>query len=171
MFTEGNWQTSLLMLRVCRVLLLLAATHVLLQVPADLPQLLHLLHDSWFDHSLTIHARWLFGKFMRLAATAEISFWNWSEETTTKVTFLDSLSFEPPHDKTNKMTVCPAKTQISQQNCSVFSVYSAGRKELTVSSCGQHGLWSDWVDGQSDPSLQWLIGLNQVHFSGWLHSL
>ena len=21
--------------------------------------------------------------------------------------------FEPPHDKTNKMTVCPAKTQIS----------------------------------------------------------
>ena len=30
-----------------------------------------------------------------------------------KITFYSLLLFEPPLDKTNKMTVCPAKTQIS----------------------------------------------------------
>ena len=32
--------------------------------------------------------------------------------------------FEPPHDKTNKMTVCPVKTQISQGICPVWLVFA-----------------------------------------------
>ena len=34
--------------------------------------------------------------------------------------------FELPHVKTNKMTVHPAKTQISLDNCLVFAVRSVG---------------------------------------------
>ena len=45
---------------------------------------------------------------------------------------------ESPHDKTNKMTVRPAKTQ-----------------NTPCSSCGQWSLWSDWVDAQVDLSLRW----------------
>ena len=38
----------------------------------------------------------------------------WIKNTVHGVNFqLKEMEFEPPHDKTNKVTVCPAKTQIS----------------------------------------------------------
>ena len=39
--------------------------------------------------------------------------------------FKKVITDEPPHDKTNKMTVCPAKTQISLGICPVRSVFAA----------------------------------------------
>ena len=55
--------------------------------------------------------------------------------------FYNCLWNEPPHDKTNKMIVRPAKTQKAW----VFSYpFSAQRR-----------LWSDWVDAQADLSLRW----------------
>ena len=65
-------------------------------------------------------------------------------------------TFEPPHDKTNKMTVYPAKTQISlgiRPVWSVFAVRSMDSLGLNVSSCGED--WSDWADAQADQSLLW----------------
>ena len=47
---------------------------------------------------------------------------------------------EPQHDKTNKMSERPAKTQIRPK----------------LSSCVQRRLWSDWVDAQADLSLRWV---------------
>ena len=64
--------------------------------------------------------------------------------------------YEPPHDKTNKMTVPPAKTQISlgirpvwseSSLCVQWVAISQGPK---LSSCGQRRLWSDWADAQAD---------------------
>ena len=51
-------------------------------------------------------------------------------------------AYEPPHDKTNKMTVRPAKTRISLGIC--------------LSSCGQQRFWLDWADAQADLSLCWV---------------
>ena len=52
---------------------------------------------------------------------------------------------EQPRNKTNKMTVCPAKTQISL--CIRLCCVSMGS--------WQHRLWSDWADAQADLSLRW----------------
>ena len=57
--------------------------------------------------------------------------------------------FEPPHDKTNKMTVCPAKTQPGDSD-------QTGRMQR---------LWSDWVDAQGDLSLRWA----QMSFCWFCH--
>ena len=64
-------------------------------------------------------------------------------------------SFEPPHDKTNKMSLRPAKTQISlgiRPVWSVFAVCSMGSSAPKLSSCGQRRLGSS---AQADPSLRW----------------
>ena len=69
------------------------------------------------------------------------------------------LQIEPPHDKTNKMTVRPAKTQISLGICPVwpiFAVHAMGSQGPKLSSCGQRRLWSDWADAQADLSLRWV---------------
>ena len=58
------------------------------------------------------------------------------------------IGFEPPRDKTNKVNVRPAKTQISlgiQPIWSVFAVRSMGSQGPKLSSCEQRRLWSDWA--------------------------
>ena len=81
---------------------------------------------------------------------------------------------KPTHDKTNKTTVRPAKTQISLGICpvwsesslsdqpghlpSLISVFAVCIKKAWVLSypfSGQRRLWSDWADAQSDLSLRW----------------
>ena len=65
---------------------------------------------------------------------------------------------EPWHDKTNKMSVRPAKTQISLGIRPVWSVFAVRMKKAWVLSypvSAQRRLWSDWADAQADPSLQW----------------
>ena len=47
-------------------------------------------------------------KYMVYRHPHSTSHWSWS-------------TFEPPHDKTNKMTVCPVETQISLGVCPVWS--------------------------------------------------
>ena len=56
---------------------------------------------------------------------------------------------EPPHDKTNELTVRPVW---SDQIWS--AVRSVGSSGPTVSSCGQRRLCSDWADAQADLSLR-----------------
>ena len=65
--------------------------------------------------------------------------------------------YEPPHDKTNKMTMRPAKTQISLGIRPVWSVFAVRMKKAWVLSyqlSAQWRLWSDWADAQADLSLR-----------------
>ena len=65
---------------------------------------------------------------------------------------------ELPHDKTNKMTVRPAKTQICLGIHPVWSVFAVRMKKAWVLSyplSARRRLWSDWADAQADLSLHW----------------
>ena len=70
---------------------------------------------------------------------------------------------EPRHDKTNKMSVRPAKTQISLGIRPVWSVFAVRSIGLKLSSSGQRRLYSDW-DAQADLSLPWA----HTHFVGFV---
>ena len=75
---------------------------------------------------------------------------------------------EPQHDKTNKMTVRPAKTQSSLP--SLISLHCAlnGYLGAQVSSCGQRKLWSEWADAQGDLSLRWAHTHSVGFVMSWL---
>ena len=77
--------------------------------------------------------------------------------------FFKAWIYEPPHNKTNKMSVCPVKTQISLGIRPVWSVFAVclmgSYKGPKLSSCGQRRLWSDWADAQADLSLRWVHSL------------
>ena len=71
---------------------------------------------------------------------------------------LQDNRYEPPHDKPNKMTVHPEKTQISLGIRPVWSVFSVRMKVALVLSyreSAQRRLWSDWAGTQADLSLRW----------------
>ena len=103
----------------------------------------------------------------------------WSEEsslsswrklgslTTHKVHSEGSDLTGPQHDKTNKVTVHPAKTQISLGIRPVWSEssLSAWRK---LGSSATHWVhpedWSDWADVQADLSLRWA----HSHYVGFI---
>ena len=63
--------------------------------------------------------------------------------------------YEPPHDKTNKMTVCPAKTQIRPgwSKSSLCAHWVA--KDPSFLHVDSED-WSDWADAQADLSLHWV---------------
>ena len=66
--------------------------------------------------------------------------------------------YEPQHDKTNKMSVVPAKTQISLGFRPVWSVFAVRMKKpwvLSYPMSAQRRLWSDWADAQADLSVRW----------------
>ena len=69
--------------------------------------------------------------------------------------------YEPRHDKTNKVTMRPAKAQISLGIHPVWSVFAVRMKKPCVLSyplSAQRRLWSDWADwadAQADLSLRW----------------
>ena len=68
--------------------------------------------------------------------------------------FIRFLSFEPTHHKSNKMTVRPAKTQISPVWSE--SSLSAWRKLGSLATHWAHSEdWSDWADARTDLSLRW----------------
>ena len=66
--------------------------------------------------------------------------------------------FEPPHNKTNKMT---APSEDSDQPwhphslIRVFAVRSMDSEGPKLSSSGQRRFLSDWADAQADLSLRW----------------
>ena len=65
---------------------------------------------------------------------------------------------ELPHNKTNKMTYAPSKTQISLGICPVWSVSSLSEWRNSGSLATHWGHckdWSDWADAQADLSLHW----------------
>ena len=81
--------------------------------------------------------------------------------------FSDFSWCEPSRDKTNKLTVCRAKTQISLGIRPVWSVFAVHLKKHWVLSyplSAQQRLWSDWVDAQADLSLRWA----HSHFVGFV---
>ena len=71
------------------------------------------------------------------------------------------LSYEPRHDKNNKRSVPPAKTQISLGICPVWpeSSLSAWRKIGSLATHWAHredtAHSEDWADAQADLSLRW----------------
>ena len=71
-------------------------------------------------------------------------------------------TYEPPHDKTNKMTVCPAclpKTQIGLSICPVWSESSLCAQWIAKDPSFLHADsedWSDWRDARADLSLRWV---------------
>ena len=80
-------------------------------------------------------------------------------DPTSKHWFLKHFKIKPPYDKTNKMTVRPAKTQISLGIRPVWSESSLCAQWVAqkpkLSSCGQRRLRSDWADAQAYLSLRW----------------
>ena len=82
---------------------------------------------------------------------------------------LPQLSFEPWHDKTNKMSVRPAKSLISLGICPIWSVFAVRMKKAWVLSyllSAQRRLWLDWADAQADLRLRWA----HSHFVGFVMS-
>ena len=66
--------------------------------------------------------------------------------------------YEPPHDKTNKMTVRPVKTQISLDIRPVWSESSLCAQWVAKDPSFLHvdsGDWSNYADAQADLSLCW----------------
>ena len=83
---------------------------------------------------------------------------NWSQ--TPKTGFVMTwLIYEPPHDKTIKMTC--ARSEDSDQPghprslIRVFAVGSKASQGPKLSLRGQQKLWPDWADAQNDLSLRW----------------
>ena len=72
---------------------------------------------------------------------------------------IEPWSAEPRHDKTNKMAVRPAKTQISLDIRLVWSESSLSARRrlgsLVTQLSAQRRLCSDWADAQVDLSLRW----------------
>ena len=65
---------------------------------------------------------------------------------------------EPPHDKTNKMTCAPAKTQISLGIHPVWSESLLCAQLVAKDTSFVHADredWSDWADAKSDLSIGW----------------
>ena len=55
---------------------------------------------------------------------------------------METKAFELPHDKTNKMTVCQAKTQISLGNRPVWSESSLCTQWVAKDPSFLHGIWT-----------------------------
>ena len=67
-----------------------------------------------------------------------------------------NITFEPPHDKTNKMACTPSED--SGHPSSLIKVFVVPMKKAWVLSylmSTQWRLWSDWADAQADSSLRW----------------
>ena len=76
---------------------------------------------------------------------------------------------EPRHDKTNKVTVRPAKTDQPGHSPSLIRVFAVRMKKAWVLSyplSAQQRLWSDWADAQADLNLRWA----HSHFVGFVMS-
>ena len=66
---------------------------------------------------------------------------------------LQVVSLKPQHDKTNKVTVCPARTQISLGICPVWSESSLCAQWVAKDLSFRHADsedWSDWADAQAE---------------------
>ena len=74
-----------------------------------------------------------------------------------------SVTFAPPHDKTNKM-VCASREDSDQPGHppSLIKVFAVRMKKpwvLSYPMSAHRILWSDWIDAQADLSLRWAHSL------------
>ena len=104
-----------------------------------------------------------------LAANSTTGNWwhQWQNNRKNIAVILDRT--EPRHDKTNKMSVRPAKTQTSLGIRPVWSESSMCVHCVAKYSSFLHADsedWSDWSDAQADPSLRWA----HTHFVGFVMS-
>ena len=79
----------------------------------------------------------------------------------------NAKQYEPPHDKTNKMTMRPAKIQISLGIRPVWSETSLCAQRVAKDPSFLHADsedWSDREDAQADVSLPWA----HSHFVGFV---
>ena len=79
-----------------------------------------------------------------------------------------ATTFEPPHDKTNKMACAPSEDSDHPGHPpSLIRVFVVHMKKFWVLSyplSAQRRLWSDWADGQADLCLRWA----HIHFVGFV---
>ena len=77
-----------------------------------------------------------------------------------------TTAYEPPHDKTNKMTCAPSEHSDQPGHLpSLIRVFAVRMKKACVLSyplSAQRRLRSDWADAQADMSLRWA----HSHFVG-----
>ena len=76
-------------------------------------------------------------------------------------------SYEPPHDKTNKVACAPSEYSDQPGHPpSLISVFAVRMKKAWILSyplSAQRRLWSDWADAQADLSLR-LVHIHCVSF-------
>ena len=84
----------------------------------------------------------------------------------TKLRLNHEQTNEQRHDKTNKVTVRPANTQINLGICRVFAVRMKKAWVLSYPLSAQRRHWSDWADAEADLSLR---GVHS-HFVGFVMS-
>ena len=105
--------------------------------------------------------------FARVYTSINITFvhskliWNWQ--------YIEGVVYKPRHDKTDKMSVRQAKTQINLGIRPVWSEssLSAWRKLGSLATHWAHSEnWTEWVDAQADLSLRWAHN----HFVGFVMS-
>ena len=80
----------------------------------------------------------------------------------------EKMLYEPRHDKTNKVTVRPAKTQISLGVRPVFAVRMKKAWVLSYPISAQRRLWSDWAELPNKRTAKTLIRLGGC--PGWSES-
>ena len=94
----------------------------------------------------------------------EASRWNYNS---TKYKAL-LTEFEPPHDKTNKMTVCLVKTRISLGICPVWSVSSPCAQWVAEDPVFLHADSKDPDQTGRMPKLIWVFSGGKGHFVGFV---
>ena len=88
--------------------------------------------------------------------------------TDLRLTSIDTLN-EQRHDKTNEMSVGPAKTDQPGHSPSLIRIFAVRMKKAWVLNyllSAQRRLWSDWADAQADLSLPWAY----TQFAGFVTS-
>ena len=101
----------------------------------------------------------------RIKTTPYLSFCGTDKDTAWQSTKV----FQPQHDKTNKVTVRPVKTQINLGARPVWSESSliTRKKLVSLATHWAHSEdWSDWANAQADLSLR----LAHTHFVGFVTS-
>ena len=91
----------------------------------------------------------------------------WIETSHLFLSNTTAIIIEPPHDKTNKVAVRPAKAQISLGIRPVWSQSSLCAQWVAKDPSFLHADskdWSDWADAQADLSLRWA----HSHFVGFV---
>ena len=144
----------------------------------------HVVHlfREWWENALLVRRRGMFFTARSLIWCVPCDFWNNMTaviiKTSSKTTLLvyhviinghTKRKYEPRHDKTNKMSVRPAKTQISLGIRPVWSEssLSAWRKLGSLATHkAQSEDWSHCADAQADLSLRWA----HSHFVGFVMS-